>query len=92
MRRVYIITESGVNVYNSLTKMNREISLDKHELTEVGSDLVCNMTDMSYQISKDIRLLETVATRKIFSKDKFDTSNWLQAFSIVLLIILLFHK
>lgn len=84
----FVITDSGVYEYRNIPKMRKEISAEKEDFTKVGSDYVLNMTDESFDIAKDIRLLETVASRNVFKKDSFDMTNMLQIFTIVLLYFL----
>lgn len=81
--RVYVITETAVKTYNSWNKLQKELSIEKTEATPIGKDFVINMTDQSFDIAKDIKLLETVASKKVFSKDKFDITNWLQVITII---------
>jgi hypothetical protein len=84
MRKCYVITESGVEIYNSMSALKKDAKIESHEMTKVGADLVVNMTDQSFEIAKDIKLLEAVASKKVFSKDKFDTTNWLILCSILI--------
>jgi hypothetical protein len=65
--------------------MKREISAEKEDFTKVGSDYVLNMTDESFEIAKDIRLLEIVASKNVFKKDSLDVTNMLQIFTMVLI-------
>lgn len=80
---IYVITESRVLTYRSMNKMRKEISLENHELTKVGKDFVVNMTDQTFEIAKDIKLLESVASKRVFTKDKMDMTNWLQIITII---------
>jgi hypothetical protein len=86
MSKVYVITDSTVRVYNSMNKLKDELKIETSELTKVGKDYVCSMTDQSFEISKDIKLLETVGSRKVFSKEKMDSQGWM----LVLIILMAF--
>lgn len=81
----YVITETGVYQYRNIPKMKREISAEKEDFTKVGSDYVLNMTDESFEIAKDIRLLEIVASKNVFKKDSLDVTNMLQVFTMILI-------
>lgn len=86
---IYVITESGVYTYKSKIQMTKDVAIETKELTPVGKDYVVNMTDQSFEIAKDIRLLESVASKKVFSKDKFDLTNWLQLITILVIWLML---
>lgn len=85
--KCYVITETGVHVYSSVAKMKQEVNIEKDEMQKIGGDLVCNMTDHSFEITKDIKLLESVASKKVFSKDKFDATNWMIVIVILLQVV-----
>lgn len=80
---IYVITDTTVKTYKSMKRLTDEVSLEKHELTPIGKDYVVNMTDSSFEVAKDIKLLETVASKKVFSKEKMDFTNWLQIITIL---------
>lgn len=85
---IYVITDTEVKKYTSFGKLRSDLSLEKSDLTPVGKDFVVYMTDNSFEIAKDIKLLETVASKKVFSKDKLDITNWLQLITILLVYLM----
>lgn len=85
---IYVITDTEVKKYTSFGKLRSDLSLEKSDFTPVGKDFVVYMTDNSFEIAKDIKLLETVASKKVFSKDKLDITNWLQLITILLVYLM----
>lgn len=85
---IYVITETAVKQYRSIKRMQTDVSVQEHELTKIGKDYVINMTDDSFEIAKDIKLLETVASKKVFTKETMDLTNWLQIITIIVVIFL----
>lgn len=84
--KYFIITDTGVRVFNSYNRLTNEIDVSKAELTQVGTDYVGNMTDQSFDISRDIKMLENVASRNVF---KTESVNWNIVLTVVVIIILL---
>jgi len=85
---IVIISDTGVECYKKWSEVSKTTSFKKDDFTEIEGDYVLNCTGQTYEISKDIRLLETVASQKVFSKDKFDLSNWLQLITMLFVFIL----
>lgn len=86
--KYYVITESGVHTYNSMLAVKKEVSLEGKDFVELGNDRVLYMTDHSFEVVKDIRLLETVASKKVFSKDALDTQGWISIITLVFMLLL----
>ena len=82
-----VISETGVYPYNSYSQVKKDVAIERSEFTKVGSDYVVNMTDMDFTISRDIKQLETVASKKIFAKDNFDLGNWLSVLILVAVLL-----
>lgn len=85
---IVVIHEGGVENYKSWTQVKKATSYEKDEFTQLGVDYLLNTTGDTYEIAKDIKQLERVASSKVFTKDKFDTTNWLQAFTLIIVLIM----
>lgn len=83
----YVITDLGVQSYRSLNQLKKEISIDKEEFVQLGTDYVMYMTDHSFEVTKDVRLLERVASKKVFTKDKMDLTNMLQILTLIVVYL-----
>lgn len=90
--RYYVITDDGVRIYPSFFKASSEMSVKREDFTQLGSDYVCKLNEESLEVAKDIKLLERVASQKVFSKDKMDLTNWLQILVLVLILFTSNHK
>lgn len=86
---IFVITESSVKQYKSMKRLQAELSLEQHELTQIGKDYVVNMTDDSFEVAKDIKLLEAVASKKVFTKESMDLTNWLQVITMITVFFML---
>jgi hypothetical protein len=84
---IVVLHDNGIEHYKSWSEVKKYTSFKKNDFAQLGTDYVLNSTGDTFEISKDIKLLETVASQKVFSKDKFDTTNWLQ---VIILVMLLF--
>lgn len=85
---IVVIHDAGVEHFKTWAQVKKATSHDKSEFTRIGVDYVLNMTGDTYEISKDIKMIERVASQKVFAKDKFDTANWFQLITLVLAILI----
>lgn len=83
---IVVITDSKVQHFKKWSDVKKTAGLEKDQFTQIGTDYVAKMTDDTYQLAIDIRQLETVASQKVFTKDKFDITNWLQIITIIFLL------
>jgi hypothetical protein len=82
---IYVITETAVKKYTSIRKLKNDLSIQEHELTQVGKDHVINLTDEGFEVAKDVKLLEAVASKRVFTKESMDLTNWLQILTIIVI-------
>lgn len=85
---IVIVHDDGVSVFKTWREMSRFYAFSKDEFAQVGQDYILNTTKDSFEVAKDIRLLETVASQRVFAKDKFDITNWLQ-FGVILVSLMI---
>lgn len=86
---IVIVTESGVETFKRWTEVKKHTSFKKEDFSQIGVDYLLNCTDDTYTMSLDIKQLETVASQKVFTKDKFDLTNWLQ---VLVLVVVFFMR
>lgn len=84
---IIVIHGVGVDIYKSWTKLKLETSYVKEDFEKIGSDYVLNTSKESYEIAKDIKLLEHVAAKKMFTKNKMDFSDIITMLTFFLVII-----
>lgn len=83
---IVVINDEGVEVFKTFREVQKYTSFEKSEFAKIGNDYVLNVTGESYEISKDIKLLERVAAQKVFGKKPLDTTA---LFSLITMILAL---
>lgn len=75
MNIVLVTDEVGIEVFKSWNQVRKYTSFKKEDFTPMGKDFILNTTNDSFEIAKDIKLLEHVAAKKMFTKNKMDFSD-----------------
>lgn len=89
---IVVIHDIGVDVYKTWREMQKSHgSLKKEDFTKVGADYVCNLTGESYEVTKDVKLLERVAAESVFSRQSFSLSDWCSIGAFVLAFLIYFQ-
>lgn len=87
MANIVLINDEGVEVFNSWAQVKKRTSFKKEDFIKHGTDYVANVTEDSFEISKDIKLLEHVAAKKMFTKNKFEFSDLISIITLGLVFI-----
>lgn len=91
MTKFFVIIEDvGIEAYDKFSHVEKNHKLTKSDFVKHGDEYITHFNTEDYHVSKDIKLLETVATEKIFGNKKVD---WLTAGStavVTLIAMLLF--
>lgn len=73
---VVIVEDVMVETYDKWSQVAKNHpNLKREEFTRHGDDWVCAMDYESHRISRDIKVLEDIATDRIFGKQKIDWLN-----------------
>lgn len=83
--------DQGVDVYHTWRDVGKNHALQKEDFTKVGTDYICTLTGESYEISKDVKLLERVAAESVFSRRSLSLSDWCSIGAFVLAFLLYFR-
>lgn len=86
---IVIINDTGVECFNSWRDANKYSSFNKEDFTKIGVDYVLNCNNETYEISKDIKLLERVASEKVFAKSKASTYDLVAIGTFILVFMML---
>lgn len=86
---IVIIQDDKVDVFKKWSEVSKYTSFKKEDFAQMGTDYTMNCTGDTFEVSKDIRLLEQVASNKVFTKDRMDTAGWMALGSLVLLLFVL---
>lgn len=74
---IVIVTEDlGIEVYKTWKDVNKYTSFDKGEFTKLGVDYILNCSKETFEIQKDIKTLERVASERVFAKKSFTGLDW----------------
>lgn len=87
MNIVLINDEVGIEVYKTWSQVHKETSFTKADFTKYGSDFILNATNDTFDIAKDIKLLEHVAAKKMFTKNKMDIWDMISLLTFLLVVI-----
>jgi hypothetical protein len=87
---IVVIHDTGVDVYKSWREVEKWHSFKKEDFTKVGTDYVLNVNGESYEISKDIKLLERVASERVFAKQSMSLTDWAAIGSFFLILMTYF--
>jgi hypothetical protein len=88
---IVVVHDVGVDVYKSWGEMKKNHSLKKEDFTKVGSDYIVYLTNESYEVSKDVKLLERVAAESVFSRQSLSLSDWCSIGAFVLAFLIYFQ-
>lgn len=84
---IVVVTENQIETYKRWSEVKKHTSFTKDDFSQVGTDYILNCTDDTFTMALDIKQLETVASQKVFTKDKFDVTNWLQVLTLIMILI-----
>lgn len=89
---MYIIIDemTGVHVYDNWLKLKKEHSFKKEEFTQFGKDYVLNTTGESFEVSRDIKVLERAAIDKAFGKRGLNGMDIITIISFILILLTYF--
>lgn len=85
---IVVVTDIGVDVYKKWTDVKKYSGFNKEDFTPVGKDFVVNVNAETYEVSKDIRLLERVASEKVFTKNKMEMSDWMMVGTFIMSLLI----
>lgn len=85
---IVVVADTHVEVYKSWTRLKKDTTFKKSDFAQLGTDYVLNLTDESYQIALDIKQLETVAAKRVFTKDRMSPDTMMQMFTLILVLIM----
>lgn len=78
MKWFVIVDDVGIFTYDKWSQVEKNHDLKKSDFVKHGDEHIVRFDADAYNISKDIKVLETVATSKVFGQPKID---WLTAFA-----------
>lgn len=84
---IVVVNDLGVDTYKKWSDVQKDFKIEKKEFVKYGDDYVAYMDEESHRVTKDIKLLESVASNQIFGKPKLDTLT-VAAVTIVNLVML----
>jgi hypothetical protein len=87
---IVLINDTGVEVYKSWHHVHKETSFKKIDFAPVGTDFVLNCNNETYEISRDIKTLERVASDRVFAKSKMSGIDLLVVLAAVMSILIYF--
>ena len=78
----------GVDLFKKWSEVEKNYpTLNKEsDFVKEGEDYICIVDKETYQVIKDIKLLESVATEKVFGKKEID---WLTVFANATVVFVL---
>ena len=84
---IVVVTDGiGVDIFKKWSDVEKHFpTMTKDDFVKEGDDFICRMDKESYTISKDIKLLETVAVEKVFGKQKVD---WMTVWAVAFVVLL----
>lgn len=91
MNIVLINDEVGVEVYKSWSEVKKYTSFKKEDFAKLGTDYVLNCNNETYEIAKDIKTLERVASERVFAKSKMTGAD-MAAFGAFIMTVLIFFQ
>ena len=87
MHIIIVTDEIGIEVYKTWREVKKYTSWQKQDFTKYGTDYILNTTQDSFNVSKDIKLLENVAAQKMFTKNKMDFNDLLTLITLMAVVI-----
>lgn len=90
MNIVVIVDDMLIETYKKWSDVTRmHPTLKKEDFVKHGNDFITLFDKESYQISRDIKLLETVATERVFGKKTIDWATVFATAVITLIAVVL---
>jgi hypothetical protein len=86
---VLIDDDLGIEVFKTWAEVKKHTSFEKKDFTQLGTDYILNATNDTFEIAKDIKLLEHVAAKKMFTKNKMDFGDLISIITMLLVFIML---
>jgi hypothetical protein len=87
---IVVVHDVGVDVYRTWREVEKNHALKKDDFTKVGTDYIVYLTNESYEVSKDVKLLERVASERVFAKQSMSFTDWATIGSFVLILLTYF--
>jgi hypothetical protein len=88
---IVVVHDQGVDVYRTWREVEKYHALRKDDFTKVGTDYICSLTGESYEISKDVKLLERVASERVFAKQGMSFNDWCVIGGFIMSILIYFQ-
>ncbi|ODA15324.1 hypothetical protein A5N86_16645 [Geobacillus thermoleovorans] len=88
---IVVVHDVGVDVYRTWRDVEKNHSLKKDDFTKVGSDYICTLTGESYEVSKDVKLLERVASERVFAKQNIGFTDWCAIGAFIMSVLIYFR-
>lgn len=90
MNIVVVVDDVMIESYKKWSDVKKSHpTLTKEDFVQHGTDFINVMDNQSYLISKDIKLLETVATERVFGKKQIDWATVLMTAITTLIAVML---
>lgn len=86
---IIVVTDYGIDVYKRWKDVFKTHHVEKQDFVKYDKDYILYFDKESHQVSKDIKLIESVATAKIFPKPKMTMPELLSVASFGILSLLL---
>lgn len=86
---IVVVTDYGVDVYKKWNDVMRTHDVKKDDFVRYDKDYILYFDKEAHQVSKDIKLIEQVATAKIFPKPKMTMPELMSIGSFGILVILM---
>lgn len=91
MNIVVVVEDVAVKVYKKWSDVKKNHGdLSKDDFVKVGEDYLLVMDKESYRISRDITLLESVASERVFGKKSIDWGTAIMTAAMVTISVILF--
>lgn len=84
---VVVVTDTGVDTYKKWSDVEKNHAMTKVDFVRYGNDYVAYMDEESHQVSKDIKLIESYASKQIFGKPKVDTLTVFANAAVTLIVL-----
>ncbi len=91
MNIVVITDDIGIEVYKSWYQLKKETSFKKEDFAQHGTDYILNCTSDTFEVMKDIKILERVASDRVFAKSKMSGADLCAVGAFVMSILIYFH-
>jgi hypothetical protein len=91
MNIVLVTEEAGIEVYKTWSQLKKETSFKKEDFAQIGTDYILNCTLDTFEVAKDIKTLERVASERVFAKSKMSGSD-MAAFGAFIMTVLIFFQ